>query len=90
MLCGLGEGEMRAAIYSGPGRTGTCNCGHSWEDHHLGVILNHAGDSLDAMKEAYIPEECEFFGFNEMGGKDAEGEDHCFGYRDSALPDEHN
>ncbi len=81
---------MRAAVYSGPGRTGVCICGHSWEDHHLGMILNHTGDGPDAMKEAYIPQECEFYGNNEMGGLDDDGNEHCFGYRDSALPDEHN
>lgn len=52
--------------------------------------MNHEGDSPAAMVEAYIPQECEEFGFNEGGGLDADGKDHCFGYRDSALPDEHN
>ena len=42
------------------------------------------------MKEAYLPQEWEFFGCNEDGGLDTEGNEHCFGYRDSALPDEHN
>ena len=84
---------MRAAIYSGPERSGICVCGHKWDDHHLGMILNHDygdGDSPDARKEAYIPQECEFFGFNEMGGLDEEGNEHCWSYRDSMIPDEHN
>lgn len=33
--------------------------------------------------EAYVPQECEFYGCNEMGGLDSEGEVHCFGYEDS-------
>ena len=81
---------MRAAVYSGPGRSGTCMCGHSWEDHHLGFIMNHTDDSPEAMKEAYLPQECEFFGSNEDGGLDAKGNDHCWSYRDEMLPDEHN
>lgn len=36
----------------------------------------------DATKEAYVPQECEHFGFNETGGLDAEGRDHCHSYRD--------
>ena len=74
--------------YSGPGRSGVCICGHSWEDHHLGCVMN--ADYAEATKESYVPGECEFFGSNEDGGLDAEGNDHCFGYRDSALPNEHN
>lgn len=74
--------------YSGEGRSGTCICGHSWEDHHLGMVLRI--EYVDATHEGYIPQECCFFGSNEDGGLDAEGNDHCFGYRDSALSDEHN
>lgn len=80
----------RPAMYSGPGRTGICVCGHAWDQHHLGIILNHDGDSPEAMHEAYIPQECEVFGHNETGGLDASGHEHCWSYRDSALPDEHN
>ena len=47
-------------------------------------------DYAEATKESYVPGGCEFFGSNEDGGLDAEGNDHCFGYRDSALPNEHN
>lgn len=66
--------------YSGPTRTGICVCGHSWEEHHLGCVMNT--EYLEATKEAYVPEECEHFGFNETGGLDAEGRDHCHSYQD--------
>ena len=82
---------IRPARYSGPGRTGICICGHSWEDHHLNVVLREGAEHVhNGSIEYYIPDECEFYGCNEDGGLDAEGKDHCFGYRDSALPDEHN
>lgn len=74
--------------YSGPDRTGICKCGHLWDDHHLGVVMN--SEYFEATHEAYVPQECEFFGFNEMGGLNADGSDHCHGYEDSALPDAHN
>jgi hypothetical protein len=81
---------MRHAIYSGLGRSGRCVCGHSWEDHHLGVVCRPGAEETSGGKEWYVPQECEFFGSNEMGGLDADGNDHCFGYRDDILPDEHN
>lgn len=79
---------MHARRYSGPGRSGICVCGHKWEEHHLGVVLNP--EYVNETGEAYIPQECEHFGFNEGGGLDAEGEEHCHRYRDEMLPDEHN
>ena len=69
--------------YSGPGRVGICICGHSWEYHHLGVVMNQ--EYGDATGEAYVPQECEFFGFNETGGLKYEGGDwvdHCQRYKD--------
>ena len=39
--------------------------------------------NTDGGEEYYIPQECEVFGFNEMGGLDAEGKDHCYGYKDT-------
>jgi hypothetical protein len=42
--------------YSGPNRTGICKCGHSWEDHHLGCVMNK--EYGDATQEAYVPQEC--------------------------------
>ncbi len=67
--------------YSGPNRSGICVCSHSWDDHHLGIVMNPA--YIDATGESYIPQECEFFGFNETGGLDDNGHDHCFQYKDS-------
>jgi len=67
--------------YSGPHRSGICRCGHAWDDHHLGIVLNPA--YIAATGEAYIPQECEFYGFNETGGLDAHGHDHCFQYVDA-------
>ena len=82
---------LRPARYSGTGRTGICICGHSWEEHHLSVVMREGAEKVhNGSVEYYIPEECEHFGFDEMGGLDAAGNDHCFRYRDSALPDEHN
>lgn len=66
--------------------SGICRCGHSWEDHHLGVIVN-----TEVLKELaekypkhpyYIPQECEFFGCNEEGGFDNNGNEHCLNYVD--------
>ena len=67
--------------YSGPERSGICKCGHSWEIHHLGCVMN--SEYFELTQESYVPEECEFFGFNETGGLDAEGNNHCQRYRDS-------
>ena len=70
---------------------GTCVCGHSWEDHHLGLIMNE-----DTMKELrsryknpppYLPQECEFYGCNETGGLDEDGNDHCKQYKDKDNTD---
>lgn len=69
--------------YSGPGKSGICKCGHSWQNHHLGVVMNR--DFYEATHEAYVPQECEFYGFNEMGGKDRNGNDHCFNYEDAGV-----
>lgn len=72
--------------YSGPGRTGICVCGHRWDDHHLGIVLNPA--YIDATGEGYFPQECEFWGCNEEGGLDDKGERHCFQYRDQGEEEE--
>ena len=69
--------------YSGPNRSGICVCGHKWEDHHLGVVMN--SEFREATGESYVPQECEFYGFNEMGGRGPHGEQHCEHYRDSNL-----
>ncbi len=67
--------------YSGSNRSGICVCGHKWEDHHLGMVMNQV--YAEATNEGYVLGECEFFGFNEMGGLDAEGKDHCNSYKDN-------
>lgn len=77
---------MREPKYSGPGRTGTCVCGHLWEAHHLGLVAQQA--YIDETQEGYIPQECEYYGCNEMGGMmwDESGDNlvpHCSQYRDS-------
>jgi hypothetical protein len=69
--------------YSGPNRTGTCVCGCRWDEHHLGVVMNL--EYATATGEAYAPDECERYGFNEMGGLqlvDGKWVDHCHHYRD--------
>ena len=67
--------------YSGPDRTGVCVCGHKWILHHLGVVMNQ--EYFNDTGESYLPEECEAFGFNETGGLDSEGNNHCQRYKDS-------
>ena len=79
---------MPKPIYSGPECCGVCVCGHKWDEHHLDMVMNL--QYFQETGETYLPQECEHFGMNEMGGLDAEGNDHCHGYRDSMWPDEHN
>lgn len=72
--------------------SGICRCGCSWEDHHLGAILN--SDAYKALPEGYppyIPQECDRYGWNEYGGKKYnkdtdEYEDHCYQYEDKDGP----
>ena len=80
--------SKHAPKYSGPNCSGTCQCGHSWEDHHLSMVMRQ--EYIEDTKEVYIPEECLFYGCNEAGGLDAEGNEHCWKYRDEKWPDEHN
>ena len=47
-------------------------------------------DYVKGTKEGYIPDECEHYGFNEVGGKeykDGVWVDHCQSYRDSLERD---
>ena len=74
---------MRKAIYSGPNRSGTCMCGHRWDKHRLGVVATHEKAQTDGDYEAYVPQECGYYGFDGMGGLDREGEPHCLRYRDT-------
>ena len=46
------------------------------------MVLNRV--YLDATGEVYIPQECEHYGSNEMGGLDNEGRAHCDRYEDDA------
>jgi hypothetical protein len=48
---------MYEAKYSGPGKSGVCRCGHSWEDHHTSAVMSYS--YLCDTHEYYIPEECE-------------------------------
>ena len=66
--------EFKKIIYSG-----ICMCGHSWEDHHLSMVMNE--EAYETVGP-YFPEECEFYGFNETGGKDEDGDLHCNKYVD--------
>lgn len=68
--------------YSGPNRSGICKCGCPWDSHHLGMVMN--SEYRAATDEAYLPQECETYGFNETGGCGADGRPgHCDSYEDS-------
>ena len=83
------QAEPRPARYSGPDRKGICVCGHKWVHHHLGIVVRPGATKVVSEsgwqgREGYIPQECEYFGSNEMGGLDVDGHVHCFGYRDAS------
>jgi hypothetical protein len=64
--------------------SGICLCGHSYEDHHCCCVMNPiAYLALGPI----IPDECDWFGCNEDGGLDENGEIHCTRYCDAANPD---
>src|SRR6266702_1036810 len=88
MRGGLPDSMIGVRRYSGPNRSGICKCGHSWRDHHLGVVMNV--EHYEATGESYVPQECEFFGCNEMGGLDRDGNDHCGHYVDMMEEKEMN
>ena len=67
--------------YSGPLRSGMCTCGHNWQEHHLGMVMNE--DYAHQTGEMYVPQECEHYGFNEAGGLGSDGQVHCYNYKDS-------
>ena len=78
----MGNNEAR---YSGPNRLGVCICGHSWDHHHLGMVMRQ--DYIDETHESYIPQECCHYGNNEVGGLKyneltEEWEEHCLRYID--------
>ena len=77
------------SIYSGPGRTGVCKCGHRWEDHFLEVTQNE--DYYQETSEMYIPLQCQFYepdGMRHNEKPDVYGNDawimHCNCYIDSS------
>ena len=53
-----------------------CHCGHEYDDHHNSWLVEG---------KAGI---CEFFGCNEEGGLDENGNIHCLRYIDTTQPDE--
>lgn len=76
------------ARYSGPECSGTCKCGHRWDRHHLGIVMNQ--NYAETTKEGYVPQECEFYGCNEAGGlrlndETGEWEEHCSYYEDAGF-----
>jgi hypothetical protein len=77
----MGMGSEYKPRYSGPSRSGICKCGHKWDEHHLGVVLN--ADYAADTHEYYIPQECEHYGWDEAGGLDENGKPHCDYYVDS-------
>ena len=84
--------NKREPRYSGPNCSGVCVCGCSWEEHHLGIVMNQ--DYIEQTGEAYLVDECEAFGFNEVSGRKYnettdEWDDHCHQYRDNKLNDKH-
>ncbi len=68
--------------------SGICVCGHKWDNHHLGMIVKPEYVETTSGPEHYIPQECEAFGNNEMGGLDKDGNVHCFGYKDKNEVDD--
>jgi len=65
--------------------SGICLCGHSWENHHLSMVMNL--EAIEENNEGTVPGECLRYGNNEWGGLDEHGEDHCSGYIDKDDPD---
>ena len=68
------------SVYSGDNKSGICQCGHNWDDHHLQMVMNL--DYFNHTNECYYPEECEYYGCNEYGGLDDQGKLHCGQYVD--------
>lgn len=44
-----------------------CTCGHPLEEHHISFFPGGGA----------LVEECEYYGSNEYGGKDENGNEHC-------------
>ena len=70
-------------VYSGPGKSGICVCGHRWEQHHLFCVMKQ--ERIEQTHEGYILGGCLAHGFNEVEGMmlvDGEWVEHCYEYRD--------
>lgn len=65
--------------------SGICLCGHSWERHHLSMVMKDA--YFKVTNELTIPGECLAFGCNERGGLDENDNMHCSGFIDKDHPD---
>lgn len=74
--------------------SGTCICGHSWEEHHLSLVLKPEGvaERIERGEPCYWPSECLYYGSNERGGLQwdpdlGEYVDHCHYYVDVDDPE---
>lgn len=69
--------------------SGVCQCGHYWQDHHNGVVMNpeYAALCVEWKQPPYIPQECEYYGCNEDGGLDDRGLPHCGSFVDRDNPE---
>ncbi len=65
--------------------SGTCLCGHGWDDHHCQIAQDPA--VIEILGTTYGPEECEFYECNEDAGLDDAGQFHCLQYVDRDDPD---
>lgn len=64
--------------------SGRCMCGHLYHNHHCCCVLNpEAAKILGDV----VPDECDFYGCNEDGGLDENGDYHCGKYVDIDEPD---
>ena len=70
-------------VYSGPGKSGVCVCGHLAEEHHRCAVMNL--EYLEATGEEWVLCECEFYDCNEGGGLDEHGQPHCGRYQDRGV-----
>jgi hypothetical protein len=69
--------------------SGVCRCGHAFDEHHLGAIVNE--DCLAQLPHGHPPyraQECEYYDCNEGGGMGPDGCDHCHSYVGRDDPDQ--
>ena len=75
----LRHSNPKPIVYSG-----MCLCGHSVSSHHCCCVMDpYAAKVLGDV----VPDECNHFGSNELGGLDEAGELHCAGFVDQTNPD---